>query len=83
MEKDEFADGSGNSNGAQAASSSSPSLAPSMAPTVNGTVADFEEVEEVHELDAVTLLLMNATIIGCLLLAYYVRQYRIYYLPER
>ena len=61
--------------------------APSIAPTVyiepNATVVDFAEVENEHETDAITVLLMNVTIIGCLLLAYYVRQHRIYHLPER
>ena len=47
------------------------------------TVVDFTHVEVEHETDAITVLLMNMTLIGCLLLAYYVKQYRIYYLPER
>lgn len=64
---------------------------PSLSPTVyqdlpadpNVTLVDIAEVEEIHETDAITVLLMNVTIIGCLLLAYYVKRYRIYFLPER
>jgi sodium/hydrogen exchanger 8 len=43
---------------------------------------DYEKAEEEHEYDAVTALLLNVTIIGCLLLAYYVKKFRIYTLPE-
>ena len=39
--------------------------------------------EEKHNFDAYTSLLLNVTIIGCLLLAYYVKANRIYSLPER
>jgi hypothetical protein len=60
---------------------------PSESPTVyeapNITGVNFTQVEEEHEIDAITVLLMNLTLIGCLLLAYYVKQYKIYYLPER
>lgn len=79
MEKDEFANTTSIS-----VAPITPSLAPTVAPhTANGTANDFQEVEEVHEVDAITVLLMNATIIGCLLLAYYVKKYRVYFLPER
>lgn len=47
----------------------------------NATEA-YEKAEEEHTFDAVTSLLLNLTIIVCLLLAYYVKKYRIYYLPE-
>lgn len=52
--------------------------------TMNNTDAnrDYEKAEEEHEYDAVTALLLNVTIIGCLLLAYYVKKFRIYTLPE-
>ena len=63
------------------------SPAPTQPPTAyidpNATVVDFAEVENEHEMDAITVLLMNVTLIGCLLLAYYVRQHKIYHLPER
>lgn len=62
--------------------------APSVSPTLvfaapNATGVNFTQVEVEHEMDAITVLLMNLTLIGCLLLAYYVKQYRIYFLPER
>jgi hypothetical protein len=44
---------------------------------------DYDLPEEEHNFDAVTVLTLNVTIIGCLLLAYYVKAYRVYYLPER
>jgi hypothetical protein len=40
------------------------------------------KVEEEHEFDAVTFLLINLMIIGCLMISYAVRRFRIYYLPE-
>ena len=43
---------------------------------------DFDAPEVTHESDAYETLLLNVTLIGCLLLAYYVKFYRIYYLPE-
>jgi len=62
-------------------------FAPSLGPTIyiipNTTVTDIAVVEQEHETDAITVLLMNCTLIVCLLLAYYVKQHRIYYLPER
>lgn len=82
MELGEFASLSpGNTN-----SSSYPSAAPTFYEEIvdpNVTLVDIAEVEEIHETDAITVLLMNVTIIGCLLLAYYVKRYKIYYLPER
>lgn len=60
-----------------------PTQAPSVYIDPNATVVDFAEVENEHEMDAITVLLMNVTLIGCLLLAYYVRQHKIYHLPER
>jgi sodium/hydrogen exchanger 8 len=47
----------------------------------NATEA-YEKAEEEHAFDAVTSLFINLTIIGCLILAYYVKKFRIYYLPE-
>ena len=44
---------------------------------------DIEAAEEEHNVDAYTSLLLNVTLIGCLMLAYYVKAYRIYCLPER
>jgi hypothetical protein len=48
----------------------------------NQTASDIA-VEEEHNSDAYTSLLLNVTLIGCLLLAYYVKANRIYALPER
>lgn len=59
----------------------SPTLSPSISNAVNST-EELEKAEEVHAYDAVTSLLLNVTIIGCLLLAYWVKKFRIYYLPE-
>lgn len=42
---------------------------------------DFDPEEE-HEFDALSSLLVNVAIIGCILLAYYVKSRRIYHLPE-
>jgi hypothetical protein len=44
---------------------------------------EAEQAEEEHEFDAISALALNVTIIGCLLLAYFVKKFRIYYLPER
>jgi hypothetical protein len=55
------------------------------APTLNLTDSfiQAELAEEEHEFDAVSALLLNLVIIGCLLMAYFVKKFRIYYLPER
>jgi hypothetical protein len=44
---------------------------------------EAEQAEEEHEFDAISALALNVAIIGCLLLAYFVKKFRIYYLPER
>ena len=54
--------------------------APALAPVGNETA--LEIAEEEHEFDARTALLINVTLIGCLLLAYYVKRFRVYSLPE-
>jgi len=46
------------------------------------TTDALEIAEEQHSHDAISTLYLNVTIIGCLLLAYYVKKFRIYYLPE-
>ena len=53
---------------------------PTITPVTNETA--LEIAEEEHAYDAVTSLLLNVTLIGCLLLAYYVKRFRIYSLPE-
>lgn len=57
---------------------------PTSEPTlVNETQTTALQIaEEEHEYDAVTAVLINLTLIGCLLLAYYVKRFRIYSLPE-
>jgi hypothetical protein len=44
---------------------------------------EAELAEEEHQFDAISALALTVTIIGCLLLAYFVKQRRMYYLPER
>jgi hypothetical protein len=56
-------------------------LAP-MANEGNITDAVFEKAEEEHEYDAVETLLLNLCLICCLMLAYYVKRFRIYSFPE-
>ena len=55
--------------------------------TIRSNLTDsFQEAalaEETHEFDAISALALNVTIIGCLLLAYFVKRFRIYFLPER
>ena len=53
-------------------------------PTLNITDSfiEAELAEEEHEFDAISALFLNVVIIGCLLLAYFVKKFRIYYLPE-
>lgn len=48
----------------------------------NQTASDIAAEEE-HNSDAYTSLLLNVTLISCILLAYYVKANRIYALPER
>ncbi|KAL3911398.1 MAG: hypothetical protein SGILL_007297, partial [Bacillariaceae sp.] len=62
---------------------------PTMAPTVNATTINItetfieaEKAEEEHEFDAQAAFILNLTIICCLLLAYAVKKFRIYSLPE-
>jgi len=43
---------------------------------------DFAAPEEQHDDDAYTTTILTVTIIVCLLLAYVVKQYRLYFLPE-
>jgi hypothetical protein len=50
--------------------------------SISNATEAYEKAEEEHAFDAVTSLFINLTIIGCLLLAYYVKKFRIYYLPE-
>jgi sodium/hydrogen exchanger 8 len=54
----------------------------SSSPLPTNATISFEQAEELHEYDALTTLLLNITITTCLLLAYYVKKFRIYYLPE-
>lgn len=43
---------------------------------------EFEKAEEEHNVDAKSSLTLNIVLIACLLLAYYVKKFKIYYLPE-
>lgn len=56
-----------------------------MPPTATNLTESFIEAElaeEEHAFDARSALALNLVIIGCLLLAYFVKKFRIYYLPE-
>ena len=55
---------------------------PTVAPLVVSNETALEIAEEVHVYAAWTAVLINVTLIGCLLLAYYVKRFRIYTLPE-
>ena len=50
--------------------------------TVSNSTAVLVEAEIEHEYDAVTTLFLNLCIICCLMLAYYVKKFRIYSFPE-
>lgn len=54
---------------------------PSSAPTLD-SIVEAEMAEEEHEFDARSALGLNLVIIGCLLLAYFVKKFKIYALPE-
>jgi hypothetical protein len=61
-------------------------ILPSTSPTIYNATETFLEADlaaETHNYDAISSLVLNITIIGCLLLAYFVKRYQIYYLPER
>lgn len=45
-------------------------------------VEDFDAPEEEHDTDAYSTTILTLTLICCLLLAYYVKQHRLYFLPE-
>eukprot|EP00594_Rhizosolenia_setigera_P001998 CAMPEP_0178944874 /NCGR_PEP_ID=MMETSP0789-20121207/3405_1 /TAXON_ID=3005 /ORGANISM="Rhizosolenia setigera, Strain CCMP 1694" /LENGTH=546 /DNA_ID=CAMNT_0020624669 /DNA_START=55 /DNA_END=1695 /DNA_ORIENTATION=+ len=49
-------------------------------PTNPPTIVD--KIEKEHEFDAEAALILNAILIGCVLLSYYIKVNRIYYLPE-
>lgn len=59
-----------------------PSVAPSIYVNLTDGFVQAELAEEEHEFDAISALVLNCTLIVCLLLAYFVKRYRIYYLPE-
>jgi len=42
----------------------------------------MDDGEEVHERDAHVALLLNVTLIGCVMMAYFIKSYKLYYLPE-
>lgn len=66
------------------------SSAPTISPTINVTASinatesfiQAEKAEEEHEFDAAAAFTLNLTIIFCLLLAYVVKRFRMYSLPE-
>ena len=62
------------------APSSSASTAAADLDTHDTTV--LAQADKEHAYDAVTTLLLNVTLIICLLAAYYVKRFRLYHLPE-
>jgi hypothetical protein len=56
--------------------------APTASPYDDNTTKKLEMAELEHVSDALTTLTLNITLILCLLLAYYVKRFRIYFLPE-
>jgi sodium/hydrogen exchanger 8 len=52
------------------------------APNATASFHEAELVEEEHVFDAISSLVLNITLIACLLMAYFVRRFRMYYLPE-
>mmetsp|Transcript_11561 Transcript_11561/g.27818 ORF Transcript_11561/g.27818 Transcript_11561/m.27818 type:complete len:557 (+) Transcript_11561:150-1820(+) len=62
--------------------STAPSVSPSVYVNLTDGFVQAELAEEEHEFDAISALVLNITIIFCLLLAYFVKRYQIYYLPE-
>ena len=53
-----------------------PSMQPTMQPTIIGA-------EELHEEDANAAVFLNIVLIICVLVSYLIKEYKIYYLPER
>lgn len=51
-------------------------------PTLAPTVVNFDVAEEEHSSDAYAALALNFTLIVCVMMAYYVKKHKIYYLPE-
>jgi len=58
------------------------SPAPSLALLTNEEIEPIINAEEVHSYDAYAAVFLNMTLIICVLLAYYVKNNRMYYLPE-
>jgi len=70
-----------NATEAAMVSSSRPTAPPTVL-NITESIKEAEKAEEEHEFDAISALLLNLVIIGCLLLAYFVKKFRIYSLPE-
>ena len=60
----------------------SPSLAPTVGINITESIKEAELAEEEHEFDAISAVSLNLVIIGCLLFAYFVKKFQIYYIPE-
>mmetsp|Transcript_12982 Transcript_12982/g.36577 ORF Transcript_12982/g.36577 Transcript_12982/m.36577 type:complete len:604 (-) Transcript_12982:895-2706(-) len=63
-------------------SSGAPTGFPSLAPNITESFIEAEKAELEHEFDAEAAFTLNLTIIACLLLAYVIKRFRIYSLPE-
>ena len=55
-------------------------LQPSMQPTMQPTIINAEEL---HEKDAYAAVFLNIFLIICVLMAYFIKENKLYFLPER
>ena len=70
----------------KAAAIEAPQKRSEMSPNLDSANRYYESIdnaEEVHEEDAYAAVFLNVTLIGCVLLAYYIKKNRIYFIPER
>ena len=84
-----FGDGGQDGGGAEVIAAAAPlgggsSHAPTPAPTATPETAapTILTAEETHDQDAYAALALNVTLIVCVMMAYYVRKHKMYYLPE-
>ena len=61
--------------------SSSP--APQSSAAEADALPDDTSVQDEHENDALSTLLINATLIACVLAAYFIKKHKVYYLPGK
>lgn len=66
----------------EAATTMAPTTTPTTAAALDHDTTALVQADKEHAYDAVTTLLLNVTLIICLLAAYYVKRFRLYHLPE-